>query len=200
MKRFRILSVAMVLLICLSAAVHAEVNTPFPDVPEGAPYADALNTLYNYGIFQGDAAGNFNPDDFISRAEFATVICRLLDAEVPSGQASSTPFTDVPSSHWAAGYISQAVQLGIVNGNGDGTFTPDDNVTMEQAAKMLVCAWGYGEPAAAAGGWPDGYLAIARQLELLDGVTTPSSAYTSRADIALMVFNAINAPLYNQEN
>ena len=200
MKQLRFFSMVLVLSFLLGTVASAEVAHPFPDVPTDAPYADALDTLYHYGIFLGDAAGNFNPDDFISRAEFATIVCRLLDEEASAGTTNATGCTDVPSSHWAAGYIGCAVRLGIVNGNGDGTFAPEDSVTMEQAAKMLVCAWGYGEQAAAAGGWPDGYLDVAQQLKLLDGVDTPPSSRTSRATIAVMVFNAINAPLYNQEN
>ena len=47
-------------------------------------------------------------------------------------------FTDVPDDYWAAGYIYEMVQRGIVSGYGDGTFGPLNSVLRCEYAKMLV--------------------------------------------------------------
>lgn len=55
-----------------------------------------------------------------------------------SAFAASSDYSDVPSSHWAASYINQATQLGIINGVGNGVFGIGQNVTRAQFAAMLV--------------------------------------------------------------
>lgn len=52
--------------------------------------------------------------------------------------ASGGAFSDVPSDYWASNEIQYFVSQNIVSGNGDGTFSPEDNVTREQFCKMLV--------------------------------------------------------------
>lgn len=47
-------------------------------------------------------------------------------------------FDDVPESDWAAPYIYNLVDRGIVSGYGDGTFGPTNNVQRCEYAKMLV--------------------------------------------------------------
>ncbi len=46
-------------------------------------------------------------------------------------------FSDVPSTHWAYASISKAAKQGLVNGNPDGTFGPDEHVTRAQFVTML---------------------------------------------------------------
>lgn len=186
----------MVVVVCVAAALCSgafadviENDVPFPDVAPDAPYAEAVAEIYQLGIMTGDNNGNFNPDSTISRAEAATVICRLMGAEDDALQATTSVFSDVPSSHWAAGYVTKAVELDIVDGYGEGVFGPSDPVTYEQMIKMLVCAWGFNEEAEAAGGWPDGYIGIARDLRMLDEIEFDPKDPAPRKAIALMIYN-----------
>jgi hypothetical protein len=59
-------------------------------------------------------------------------------------KADSDPFTDAPKGNWAAGYIAYCASENIINGNGDGTFRPNDKVTGYEFAKMMLVALGYG--------------------------------------------------------
>ena len=52
---------------------------------------------------------------------------------------TTLPFTDVARDRWSYDYILKMYQLGIVNGNPDGTFKPEGNVTRAQFVKMLAC-------------------------------------------------------------
>mgnify|MGYP001620448056 CR=1 FL=1 len=65
----------LMLIIC-QLTIPAYAGTSFTDVPDAAPYAEAVSLMKEYGIFNGDANGNFNPNAGITRAEFAAVVCR----------------------------------------------------------------------------------------------------------------------------
>lgn len=52
--------------------------------------------------------------------------------------AADTVFTDVPGDSWAAGSITEAVNLGIIGGYSPGVFGYGDDVTRAQFAAMLV--------------------------------------------------------------
>lgn len=166
-------------------------NRPFPDVPAGANYMEAAVTLAELGIFQGDSAGNFNPNKTISRAEAATVICRMLGVEEDAKNRTDVIFNDVSVSHWAVGYISKAAELGIIGGYGNGKFGPEDPVTQEQIVKMLVCAWGYEYDATVAGGYPNGYINVANDLGILFGIRTVPSDPAPRSVVASLVYNTL---------
>lgn len=167
-----------------------EVLAPvFPDVPQGASYAQAVSVLAELEVIKGDDKGNFNPDATVTRGEMAAILCRLLEEE-KSGR--DTGFLDVSTSHWAAGYVAKTVELGIINGYGDGNFGPENPVTCEQVVKMLVCAWGYEEDAQQEGGWPTGYWKTAQSLGLLQGVALGQEEPAARATTAILCYNTLN--------
>lgn len=134
-------------------------------------YERAANFLSQLGIITGYEDGTFRPEQEITRAEFAALAVRALALADEAKQLASAPFDDT-GSHWSAGNIAIGVQKGIINGYGDGNFGPDDTVTYEQAVKMLVAMLGYDSEAAAAGGYPDGYMKVAGET----GVTVMQDA------------------------
>lgn len=183
-------------LLCGNAFADV-TDTPFPDVPADADYAEAVATLAELGIFKGDNAGNFNPDESISRAEAAAVICRMLGVAEEAKQLTNVVFTDVPATHWAVGYVSKAAELGIIGGYGNGKFGPGDPVTYEQMVKMLVCAWGYEYEAAASGGYPDGYINAANDLGILFGIQVSNKSPAPRSAVASLVYNTLMTEPYS---
>ncbi|WP_419873664.1 S-layer homology domain-containing protein [Candidatus Pristimantibacillus sp. PTI5] len=56
-----------------------------------------------------------------------------------SGHADSIHFSDMVN-HWARTNVERAVELGIVNGYGDGTFMPGRSITRAEFTAMLVRA------------------------------------------------------------
>ena len=189
-KKFVVLlSAALFSLTLLCPTALADTTGTFPDVPENADYAEAVEVLAELGVFGGDDKGNFNPDKTITRAECAAVICRMLGVEEDAKSVKKQIFSDVPASFWGAGVIAKAAELGIISGYGNGKFGPNNPVTQEQMTKMLVCAWGYGEDAISAGGWPDGYISVAADLGITDYLV--SSGPARRSDVAMWCFNAL---------
>lgn len=166
---------------------------PFPDVAQSAEYAEAVAYLAEAGILKGDENGRFNPNATITRAETATIICRLMGMEDEAKANRRQVYDDVPATHWASGYIAQATELGVFNGDGTGNFRPGDNVTYEQVIKMLVCACGYEDEARQSGGWPNGYIAVAAELGITNEMRFRQTANAPRSAVAQLAYNAIFA-------
>ncbi len=168
---------------------NSEIKSAFADAVN-SPYVEEINLLNAISVLVGDDAGNFRPNDTVSRAEMATIVVRISGME-SSVIAGETEFDDVPESHWASGYIKLASSMGIINGDGDGKFRPDDKVTYNEAVKMLVCVLGYGVKAVEVGPWPTGYLVTADDLKINDEVLV-QTGQASRETVAKLVANSLD--------
>jgi len=157
-----------------------------------------MYVLRDNGIIKGDPDGALRPESELTRAEFATILCRAAGIDKlaeTADMADKGYFDDVPSSHWAAGYINAAVEYDAINGFGDGTFRPELTVTNEQVIKMLVAAWGYTEQAEALGGYPNGYMAIARRYGVTDAVMFNYGIASKRWVACAFVYGALSMPV-----
>lgn len=189
-NRMRMIASIFLCFGILCSNAFAAVGT-FPDVPETADYFEAVEMLAELGIVKGDDHGNFNPDSTITRAEAATMICRLLGVEEEAKAITQSSFTDVPSTHWAVGYVTKCVELGIIGGYGNGKFGPSDPVTYEQMVKMLICVWGLEQDAQDAGGWPDGYLSVGVDMGICLDLPQSTNSPASRQVVAVLIYNSI---------
>ena len=189
----------LALVVALTMVFTTVAFASYPDVDATADYAGAVELLSVLEVLQGDENGNFNPDNTITRAEFAAVVCRALGLEGSAASAKgATMFTDVAADHWASGYINLASQQGIVNGKGNGIFDPEGNVTYAEAVKMLVVAIGYEPMAATKGGYPAGYLSVANSTKMTAGVAGASDVAALRSTVAMLTANALEIPVMDQ--
>lgn len=188
MKKIRKkIKACMSLMLCLSMIcieAKADMEEVFPDIPGNASYAEAAEFLAESGVLQGDSQGYFNPNSPITRAQAATVICRLIGVEEEALTMRQQIFSDVPSSYWAAGTIAKAAELGIISGYSDGSFRSSDPVTQQQMIKMLVCAWGYRPDAENMGGFPTGYIKIAKSLGIIKSSEEIGNIPANRSAVA----------------
>ena len=137
---------ALVLVMALSLSLIVMTVAAFNDVKVTDSDAPAINLLNSLKILQGKENNNFDPDGTIKRSEFAAVVYRLMTGNENANRYNgATKFSDVPANHWASGYVNWATNNNIIGGYPDGTFKPDNNVTMAEAAKMLVVALGYSQ-------------------------------------------------------
>lgn len=79
--------------------------------------------------------GMIKPDDYMTRAEAATIMIQLMG---DTGEKYENPFPDVREGTWYIDIIAQATARGLVTGFEDGTFRPEETVTREQFAAMVV--------------------------------------------------------------
>lgn len=161
--------------------------------PEWNKYLDELT---KYGLFEGDANGDFTPYNNITRAEMAKALCKAL--RISPDSYNIQMFSDVDSSHWAFGYINALATAKIVAGNDDGSFSPDREATYAEAVKMLVAAMGYAPRAESLGGYPYGYIETARELDLIKDIDLALDLYCPRYIIFTLMYNALDVPFMIQ--
>lgn len=168
-------------------------KTVFSDMKETDYYAQAATALEQLDILAGYPDGTFGAEKSITRAEMAAIVCRMIDKETDAEKAKGeTIFDDVSSDHWASGYINIAAKEGIINGDGNGKFRPEDDVKHEEAIKMVVCALGYGadikvDPA----DWSKGYLEVADEKGISADLKGTKGKASTRGDVAVMSYNGL---------
>ncbi len=132
MKRRFLISMTITLLIGAQGAMAS-----FSDLPLTHEHYVAVNYLNEVGIISGYEDGTYKPEQLINRAEALKIILEGSGIETPE-QVESSEFTDVNADEWFATYIVGAKQIGIVNGNPDGTFAPGRNVNRAEFVKMIL--------------------------------------------------------------
>lgn len=160
----------------------------------------AIEVLKKAGFITGYSADSddFKVEKNVKRSEFASMIVRAMGLEASAKALATIPtgFKDVPTNHWANGYIAVAKQQGFVNGYTDGTFRPDRQISYQDMATMLTIALGQAEVGTV---YPAGYIVKAQQLGLFNNVNVP--AYTdmaTRGDVFKMLYNMITSKEFGQ--
>ena len=101
-----------------------------------APWArTAVDQLLGAGIVTGVAAGRFDPEGHVTRAEFTKMLV-LADGLAPLA-SGSLPFRDVPAGAWFAPYVRAAYRAKLVAGVSGTSFDPDSRITRVEMAVML---------------------------------------------------------------
>ena len=133
------------------------VDEPFLDVNESDWFYDAVAYAYENGIMDGVGGNRFAPNSETTRAQLVTILYRMEGQPAVSGDL---PFTDVEAGTWYTNAVVWAAQNGIVNGVGDDTFAPGNDLTREQLVTILYRyaeSKGYDVSASAdLAGYPDG--------------------------------------------
>lgn len=96
--------------------------------------SDAIEYVISKGWMQGKANNLFAPKDNLTRAEFATIISRVMKLDKYS--YDKTNYSDV-LNHWAEKAIQSVTAAGYMKGDGDGNFRPNDTIKREEVAKVL---------------------------------------------------------------
>ena len=125
-------------LIVWSGFATSTEAAEFTDLNSKHLFYNEMIYLKNEGVISGFTDGTFRPDERVTRANVAVMLGKALHL---NGTAKQTPFTDVPSSHQASGYIASAVDAGIISGYSDKTFRPNEIVSRGQMAIFLARAF-----------------------------------------------------------
>ncbi|HAG08223.1 MAG TPA: hypothetical protein DCK87_01465, partial [Desulfotomaculum sp.] len=172
----------------------------FTDVPAGHWAAAYIKALCEKGIIAGYPDGTYKPGKNITRAEFAKIIVGAVGlSEI---KPSSPTFVDVPSTHWSYGYVEAAAKAGLVKGSG-GKFRPNDYISRQEIAVILVRAMGKESEALAKAGqttkfkddaqiaaWAKGHVIVAVAEGLINGYpdnTFGPTKNATRAESAKMI-------------
>ena len=107
----------------------------FSDIPKFAKYRRDIEFLATLGYVNGKDDGLFHPEEKMTRRDVTLAIAKQKNIEPKP--LDYDPFLDISKSDPDAGIISAAVDAGITYAFADGTFKPDDTVSIADAFKML---------------------------------------------------------------
>ena len=190
----------LALVLAFACAFTMFAGAAFTDAADINVDSEAVDTLVALGVINGYTDGSFQPNGTITRAEAAKMlyVLRTGTDNADAYKSVQSKFTDLNTSKsaWAAGYIKYCESLGIIAGKSANKFDPDNTVTGQELAKMLLVTLGYNaEKAQLIGkGWGQRATALADENGLLDSVTAPLTLALPRQYAALMMYNAVDAP------
>ena len=107
---------------------------PFPDVPVGSYYWNAVLWAIEQGITEGTSYLTFSPNDSCTRAQIVTFLWR---AKGNPAVSSNAPFTDVAPDAYYAAAVTWAEKNGITGGIGNGLFGSNNTCTRAQIVTFL---------------------------------------------------------------
>ncbi|MBQ2942543.1 MAG: S-layer homology domain-containing protein [Clostridia bacterium] len=119
----------------------AVMKYSFDDVSPSAWYAESVSWATEKGIVNGVGNGRFNPEEFITREQMATVIFRYLKNEGYIFETSDeidsyTDFGEISS--WAKEAFSYAVNKGIVKTTENNELLPKEAASRAEAAYIIM--------------------------------------------------------------
>lgn len=163
-------------------------------------FDDVIFDLQSLNIMTGDENGDLMLEKNVTRAEFASLTVRMMSMQnLADSYTEKSKFVDVPDDYWAKAYINFLTGLNVISGTSETTFAPEDNIDVSAASKILVCALGYDLMAQKRGGYPQGYLAEASELKILNGVDTTENPL-SRRGVARMIYNSLDVDIMTNTN
>lgn len=106
----------------------------FSDIPDDAPYKDAVYKLVENGVLNGYLDGTFRPYANLTRAE----MCKMINLTFGYTDTEGVEgFPDLVENEWYVPYVLAAVKAGYILGDAEGTFRPDDNISREEVCAIL---------------------------------------------------------------
>ncbi len=157
--------------------------------------------LQKAGVVTGYPDGTLGLDAPIKRSEIATLLVKI-DGKQAEAAEKAAVFKDVPTSHWANGFIRVASQMknpggvSAIIGYPDGTFRPEKNISNAEMMKTLVAGAKADLTLAdeAKADWPTSWINWAREMNIVGpeagvGDLDPDKSAT-RGDVFVMVYNA----------
>ncbi len=190
------------------------VGDTFPDVQTDKWYYEAVDYAVNHELFNGTSDTTFAPNNVMNRGMLVSVLYRMEGS--PEVNAQDNVFTDVAAGKYYTDAVIWASSNEIVNGTGEGVFSPTNNITREQMAAILYRYTQYKgfdtSKSANLNSFPDGgktsnyakeALAWANAEELISGTTSGSEVIlnpkgsATRAQVATILMRYEKSYLYN---
>ncbi|OCT14779.1 hypothetical protein A8709_11450 [Paenibacillus pectinilyticus] len=124
----------------VSDVATSDLNKLYTDATTISTWAlDAIGEASQKAFVSG-SYGKFNPQTTVTRAEFTKMLVGVLGLDVKTSKATS--FKDVTPDDWFYSYVNTAYQAGFISGYSDDQFNPNEKMTREQMAVIIVKALG----------------------------------------------------------
>lgn len=109
----------------------------FDDIANVKWAENSITELLKIGVISQSENKKFEPDRFVTRAEFIKMIVTSLNLLDETAESS---FVDVDVNNWSYKYVASAQSKGLIFGNDAGEFSPDSAVTREDASTIIYRA------------------------------------------------------------
>ena len=179
----------LALLLAVSMAVSM---LAMPAAALGSASNTAVQTAITLGGIDAGQTGSL--DAAVTRGAFARMLVAFsaYRESAASQGAVGTLYKDVPGSSQWAPYIRIAVQQGWMNGYTDGSFRPDNTVTLEEACAAVLKLLSY-KTTDLTGSFPQAQLNKAQQIGLRDQLTCTQGQAMTYEQCTLLLYNALRA-------
>ncbi len=158
---------------------------------------EKINRVKSLDIMKGYDDGSFGEENSLTRAEFAAVICRILNSDNTLYSSSEKIYTDVPEEHWAFKNINLVTDLKYMQGFGNGLFMPEECITYNQAITVFIKILGYDIACDAAEGddFYSPYVRCAGTIGILKGLNFGADNPINRSELAKLICSALDTRL-----
>lgn len=202
----RLLACLLLATVLLGAA-PATVSAAFADVPAGSWAEASINRCVQSGLFQGETATRFGMGKPMTRAAFTVVLCRFFGWELIKPEQPTYEDVQDPN-RWYYSAVETACARGAITRQTEN-FRPNDPITREEMAVMLVRALGYTTLAGQAQELDmpftdvttnKGYIAMAYEMGIINGTSATTfsperTATREQAAVMLMrLYDKYNCP------
>jgi len=123
---FLVLALISVLAISVFAATYTDISGHWAE--------NAIERWTDEGIVKGYEDNTFRPDNLLTRAEYATILIRMFEAEKTVDLSS---YKDVEKNAWYYDALSKAVAMGAMQGYSSTEMGPNANITRQEAMVSL---------------------------------------------------------------
>lgn len=188
MKRLFAGLLAVIMLVMATPVYAAPIKAE--DAIIDLSQEEIIDLLGGLDIIEGYEDGEFHGERKVTRAEMATIVVKTLKLDAAPALEI---FDDVALTHWANGYIARAYAEGIIAGDGNGMFRPEDTVTYAEVYTMFINVLNYQPKKDLA--WPANYVTVAKANGIADGIMAYDTVAATRNDIAKIVWNALNTEI-----
>ena len=103
------------------------VEVPFIDIADSSE-KEAIESMFKRGYIHGKSETHFAPNENITRAEIATIMCRILEL---NEKEDISEYKDIKADEWYSEYIAKALKAEIIEAK-DSMVRPNDNITKEE--------------------------------------------------------------------
>lgn len=159
---------------CMSFNAEAKIQTDSFDI--------ANSVLCQLGFISDKT---LEKDNTVSRADFTSKLIKIMNL---ASSNATAPFSDIDETSGFYPTMAAAYSAGLINST---EARPEDKITYNEAVKMLVCMLGYDNYATQLGGYPTGYIRVANEINLTEGISLYDAPLAIRDEVCL-IFNAIN--------
>ena len=178
---------SLLLAVCIGASMLV--------LPASAAGSNpAIQVAVTLGGIASDQTDDASLNAALTRGQLAKLLAAFSSyrESVASQGSTGKLFSDVDSSSSWAGYIRIAVQQGWMSGYTDGSFRPDNPVTLEEACTAVLKLLGY-DTTTLSGTFPVAQLNKANALGLRTNLSRKQGETMTLADGTVMLYNALTA-------